>query len=302
MLPTNEMPDEHQYELVPPPQPKEEEDDSSPPKQQQHPSKGERLSSLDLQRGLTIAGMIFADEIGDAYPHLNHSPWNHVTMADFIMPWFLFMVGTSMAYSLRKYSQDRIGGTKHILLRAFKLFALGVLIQGGGMPHNYSYGYNLYDMRFCGILQRIAFGYLVVALCELWLPVWSSPTSQLDTTPDRTVQQALVLHFSVFRRHVLKWAVALGFTAVYLILLYATYVPTWTITEGKHVGTKIECNVRGEITPACCAIGYYDRLLFGQQRTGSWMSSRSEECSSCSPGKSIYSTGDSCKIPGRPAW
>ena len=60
------------------------------------PSKHERLVSLDMQRGLTIGLMVFADEIGDAYPHLNHSPWNTTTFADYVMPWFLFMVGTSM--------------------------------------------------------------------------------------------------------------------------------------------------------------------------------------------------------------
>merc|ERR1711871_1870414 len=66
------------------------------------PSKHERLVSLDMQRGLTIGLMVFADEIGDAYPHLNHSPWNTTTFADYVMPWFLFMVGTSMAFSLKK--------------------------------------------------------------------------------------------------------------------------------------------------------------------------------------------------------
>jgi len=63
------------------------------------PSKHRRLLSLDIQRGLTIALMVFADEIGEAYPHLNHSPWSNITMADYVMPWFLFMVGTSMVIS-----------------------------------------------------------------------------------------------------------------------------------------------------------------------------------------------------------
>ena len=63
------------------------------------PSKHRRLESLDIQRGLTMALMILVDEIGDAYPAVNHSPWNGITLADVVMPWFLFMVGTSMAFS-----------------------------------------------------------------------------------------------------------------------------------------------------------------------------------------------------------
>ena len=32
--------------------------------------------------------MILVDEIGDVYPHVNHSPWHNVTLADFVMPWY----------------------------------------------------------------------------------------------------------------------------------------------------------------------------------------------------------------------
>ena len=59
---------------------------------------------------------------GGAYPAINHSPWNGVTLADIVMPWFLFMVGASMSMSLRKYLRggraDRIAGTKACMLRA----------------------------------------------------------------------------------------------------------------------------------------------------------------------------------------
>ena len=63
------------------------------------PTKRPRLSSLDIVRGWTVLLMIFVDDIGDAYPVLNHSPWDNVTLADFVMPWFLFMVGTSLSIS-----------------------------------------------------------------------------------------------------------------------------------------------------------------------------------------------------------
>ena len=53
------------------------------------PKPAVRLASLDVLRGFTVLLMIFVDEIGCAFPHLDHSPWDNVTLADFVMPWFL---------------------------------------------------------------------------------------------------------------------------------------------------------------------------------------------------------------------
>ena len=133
---------------------------TNPPAHTKSPSKHPRLVSLDVVRGITIAVMILVDEIGAAYPSVNHSPWNNITVAAFVMPWFLFMVGTSASFSLRKFKHDqesRWRGTKYVAIRAFKLYALGVLLQGGGWFSDtlYAYGYNLSQLRYCGILNRI---------------------------------------------------------------------------------------------------------------------------------------------------
>lgn len=42
--------------------------------------------------GFTVAVMILVDNLGGWFPSINHSPWNYVTLADFVMPFFLFMV------------------------------------------------------------------------------------------------------------------------------------------------------------------------------------------------------------------
>ncbi len=75
--------------------------DSPEPNIESTPSKHHRLASLDIVRGITIAMMIFVDDVGGVYPHINHSPWNGITLADFVMPWFLFMVGASMVSTFR---------------------------------------------------------------------------------------------------------------------------------------------------------------------------------------------------------
>lgn len=40
--------------------------------------------------------MIIVDDAGGIIPAINHSPWNGLTLADFVMPFFLFMVGVSL--------------------------------------------------------------------------------------------------------------------------------------------------------------------------------------------------------------
>lgn len=41
--------------------------------------------------------MILVDDAGGAFPSINHSPWLGVTLADFVMPFFLFGVGVSIS-------------------------------------------------------------------------------------------------------------------------------------------------------------------------------------------------------------
>ncbi|PNY06973.1 heparan-alpha-glucosaminide N-acetyltransferase-like protein [Trifolium pratense] len=68
------------------------------------PVPNQRLVSLDVFRGLTVALMILVDDVGRAFPSLNHSPWFGVTLADFVMPFFLFGVGVSIALVFKRIS------------------------------------------------------------------------------------------------------------------------------------------------------------------------------------------------------
>src|SRR5919202_5668373 len=75
--------------------------------EQLKPSK--RLTSLDVFRGITIAGMILVNMAGVAdedkvYPPLLHADWNGWTPTDLVFPFFLFIVGVAMAFSLAKYT------------------------------------------------------------------------------------------------------------------------------------------------------------------------------------------------------
>jgi len=127
----------------------------------------ERLLSLDLLRGITIAGMILVNDAGDepsAYWPLKHAQWNGWTPTDLVFPFFLFMVGVAMTFSLSsrmKRGESRGQLMQHALWRGFLLFAIGVILHGIPVP-------NFATLRIYGVLQRIAVCYVISTFLVLW--------------------------------------------------------------------------------------------------------------------------------------
>lgn len=133
-----------------------------------------RLISLDVFRGLTIAMMIIANMAGvvpDVYPFLSHAPWNGCTPTDLVFPFFLFIVGVAMSFSLSKYSlESKLNSFVYFNLcrRAVILFTLGLLLNGFW---NQGVGsFDLQSLRLMGVLQRIGLAYLFASLIVLKLP------------------------------------------------------------------------------------------------------------------------------------
>lgn len=122
------------------------------------PAKAERLESLDLFRGLTVAGMLLVNNAGDshvAFRQLEHAEWHGCTFTDLIFPAFLFIVGVSITLSLGKRGLHV--PLRPILSRAAKLVALGLLLHA--IPFTFDR-----PLRVPGVLQRIGVCYLVAAL------------------------------------------------------------------------------------------------------------------------------------------
>ncbi|KAG9156392.1 hypothetical protein Leryth_009247 [Lithospermum erythrorhizon] len=92
-------------------------------------SKPPRLASLDVFRGLSVFLMMVVDYGGSVFPIIAHSPWNGLHLADFVMPFFLFVAGISIAIVYKKVP-ERKEATLNVASRALKLFLVGILLQG----------------------------------------------------------------------------------------------------------------------------------------------------------------------------
>lgn len=125
----------------------------------------QRLLSLDVLRGITIAFMILVNNSGEgAWSFMHHAAWNGLTPTDLVFPTFLFVVGVSIVLSVDARLARGAWPAQlawHTLWRAAILFLLGFV--GNGYPF-----FRLQHFRVYGVLQRIALCYLVVGLLYLW--------------------------------------------------------------------------------------------------------------------------------------
>ena len=133
----------------------------------------QRLLSLDVLRGITVAGMILVNNAGACgygYAPLRHAKWDGFTPADLVFPMFMFLMGISTYISLRKYNfrwQLTIG---KIIKRAFLLILIGIAMKW--LIHSFETGiWNDWEhMRILGVMQRLGICYGITAVMALFIP------------------------------------------------------------------------------------------------------------------------------------
>lgn len=249
-----------------------------------------RLSSLDVFRGLSIVGMILVNDAGKKFPTLSLSPWNGASFTDYVMPFFLFVIGVGTALTYRVV-ESKSKALYKIVLRTAKLFLLGLLLQGGFLHPvgDLRFGVDLSRLRYFGVLQRIAIAFFFVGLSQI----------VISRSEREAPSQGF---FGLLASFLLNWHMALIVGVTYLSLTFLLFVPDWQFTvppasltshpsssalslpSANATLIKVHCGVTGSLSPSCNAAGFIDRTLLGldhMQRSPPFQ--RLPECSTLSP-------------------
>lgn len=138
-----------------------------------------RLLSLDILRGITIAGMILVNNPGSwsyAYAPLKHAQWHGLTPTDLVFPFFMFIMGVSTFMSLRKFNfQPSSSAILKVVRRTILIFLIGIGLAWfgqlvGGLSRGEGFGeasIHFDTLRILGVLQRLALAYGFAALIAL---------------------------------------------------------------------------------------------------------------------------------------
>jgi predicted acyltransferase len=123
-----------------------------------------RLLSLDVFRGMTVAAMILVNNPGDwdhVYAPLLHAHWNGCTPTDLIFPFFLFIVGVSIAFALGSVQPEAHNTVMiKVVKRGAILFGLGVFLS---LYPKFDFAH----VRIMGVLQRIGLVFIFSSIIFL---------------------------------------------------------------------------------------------------------------------------------------
>ena len=155
-------------------------------------SASQRITSIDILRGMTIAGMILVNNPGgdEVYAPLEHAEWLGLTPTDLVFPFFMFIMGMTTYLSLRKYSFEWSWPcARKVLKRALLLWGIGLglsllfmVCRGTADP--------LGHLRILGVLPRLGICYGLAAVIALSV-----------------------------RHKYIPWLIAVAFVAYYIVLL-----------------------------------------------------------------------------------
>ena len=149
---------------------------------QPRPAPTNRLLALDILRGITIAGMILVNNPGswgNIYAPLRHAEWNGLTPTDLVFPFFMFIMGISTYFSLRKYRFEFSWQSfAKIFRRTVVIFLIGMAIAWFGLflrgilsDKTFLESVFTFDrIRILGVMPRLAICYGVGATLALLIP------------------------------------------------------------------------------------------------------------------------------------
>lgn len=156
-----------------------------------------RLLSLDILRGITVAGMILVNNPGSwahIYAPLRHAAWNGCTPTDLVFPFFVFCMGVAMYISHSKSNFDLNWATaRKIIVRGLLIILVGWALSWYGMALRQfikgadfvtaMWTYPVANIRYLGVFPRLGlvslFGGLLLLTFKPKRILWVSGTLML---------------------------------------------------------------------------------------------------------------------------
>ena len=133
------------------------------------PNQRKRLLSLDILRGITVAGMILVNNPGSwahIYAPLRHAVWNGCTPTDLVFPFFVFCMGAAMYISHSKNNFDfNWASARKVILRGLLIVLIGWALSWYGMALRQfikgadfvtaMWNYPIANIRYLGVFPRL---------------------------------------------------------------------------------------------------------------------------------------------------
>ena len=132
----------------------------------------QRFASVDALRGITVAAMLLVnnpEDWGNVYAPLLHADWHGCTPTDLVFPFFLFVVGVSIALGILPRAEA--GASVAALQRGVVVRSLKIIAVGIGLYLLTMWWLDRPEFRLWGVLQRIGVCFLVAATLALHLSV-----------------------------------------------------------------------------------------------------------------------------------
>src|SRR5207245_8511087 len=130
------------------------------------PNTTNRLVSLDVFRGLTIAGMVLVNNPGTwahIYWPLEHAEWNGWTPTDMIFPFFLFIVGVAIPLAFGKRIERGDARRALFIKVVYRSVIIFLLVEFlAGFPY-----FHFLTIRIPGVLHLIVVCYFFASLIYL---------------------------------------------------------------------------------------------------------------------------------------